>query len=53
MRLGDYDNDGFEDVFLYRWEAQLFHNDGAQSFYERQRKTEFFKSWVNPTAICF
>ena len=31
--LGDYDNDGFEDLFLYRWgRADLFHNDGGQRF---------------------
>ncbi len=31
--FGDYDNDGFEDLFLYRWGRQeLFHNDGGQRF---------------------
>jgi enediyne biosynthesis protein E4 len=31
--FGDYDNDGFEDLFLYRWgRADLFHNDGGQRF---------------------
>jgi hypothetical protein len=30
---GDYDNDGFDDLFLYRWgRPQLFHNDGGRSF---------------------
>jgi hypothetical protein len=30
---GDYDNDGFEDLFLYRWGRQeLFHNDRGQGF---------------------
>lgn len=30
---GDYDNDGFDDLFLYRWgRPELFHNDGGQRF---------------------
>jgi hypothetical protein len=30
---GDYDNDGFEDLLLYRWGRQeLFHNEGGKSF---------------------
>jgi hypothetical protein len=30
---GDYDNDGFEDLFVYRWGAPaLFHNDGGKAF---------------------
>lgn len=30
---GDYDNDGYEDLFLYRWGRQeLFHNDGGVAF---------------------
>jgi enediyne biosynthesis protein E4 len=31
---GDYDNDGFEDVVLYRWGRQdLFRNDGGRAFH--------------------
>jgi len=31
--FGDYDNDGYEDLFLYRWGRQeLFHNDGGRRF---------------------
>lgn len=29
---GDYDNDGYEDLFLYKWgRPELFHNDAGQS----------------------
>jgi hypothetical protein len=31
--FGDYDNDGFEDLFLYKWgRPELFHNDGGRAF---------------------
>ena len=30
---GDYDNDGYEDVFVYRWgKPELFHNEGGKGF---------------------
>src|SRR3989441_8790507 len=30
---GDYDNDGYEDLFLYKWgRPELFHNDGGRHF---------------------
>jgi hypothetical protein len=30
---GDYDNDGYEDLLLYKWgRSSLFHNDAGQSF---------------------
>jgi enediyne biosynthesis protein E4 len=30
---GDYDNDGFEDVIVYKWgKPELFHNDGGKAF---------------------
>ena len=30
---GDYDNDGFEDVFLYKWgRPELFRNEGGRRF---------------------
>jgi len=31
--FGDYDNDGFEDLFLYKWgRPQLFHNEHGERF---------------------
>ena len=30
---GDYDNDGYDDLLLYRWgRPELFHNDGGRGF---------------------
>ena len=35
---GDYDNDGYEDLFLYEWgRPELFHNDGGQRLHARHR----------------
>ena len=51
---GDYDNDGYEDLFLYKWgKPELFHNDAGQKF---SRVTDQAKlpAWVNAnTAIWF
>jgi hypothetical protein len=31
--FGDYDNDGYEDLLLYKWgRPELFHNDGGRAF---------------------
>ena len=44
---GDYDNDGFEDLFLYRWGRQdLFHNDRGQGF-TRVDATAGLPAWAN------
>jgi hypothetical protein len=51
---GDYDNDGYEDVFLYKWgRPELFHNDGGRHF-TRVTETAGLPTWVNAnTAIWF
>jgi len=51
---GDYDNDGYEDVFLYKWgKPELFHNEGGKSFTRVTDKANL-PSWVNAnTAIWF
>ncbi len=37
--FGDYDNDGFEDLLLYRWgRPELFHNDGGRRLHARHRQ---------------
>ncbi len=51
---GDYDNDGFEDLLVYKWGApELFHNDGGSKF-TRVTEQAGFPAWVNAnTAIWF
>lgn len=51
---GDYDNDGYEDVFLYKWgKPELFHNDGGKHF-TRVTEEAGLPPWVNAnTAIWF
>ena len=30
---GDYDNDGYEDLLVYKWgRSELFHNDAGKKF---------------------
>lgn len=51
---GDYDNDGYEDVFVYKWgRPELFHNDGGKHF-TRATEAAALPTWVNAnTAIWF
>jgi hypothetical protein len=51
---GDYDNDGYEDLFLYKWgKPELFHNDQGHGF-TRVSEQAGLPSWVNAnTAIWF
>jgi hypothetical protein len=51
---GDYDNDGYEDLFLYKWgKPELFHNDGGKHFTSVTDKAKL-PAWVNAnTAIWF
>lgn len=51
---GDYDNDGYEDLFVYKWgRPELFHNDGGRGF-TRVTDQANLPAWVNAnTAIWF
>jgi enediyne biosynthesis protein E4 len=44
---GDYDNDGFDDLLLYRWgRAELFHNERGRGF-TRVTEQAGLPSWAN------
>ncbi|MGV3723937.1 MAG: CRTAC1 family protein [Actinomycetota bacterium] len=44
---GDYDNDGFEDLFVYKWgRPELFHNEGGKSF-TRVTEAAGLPAWAN------
>jgi hypothetical protein len=51
---GDYDNDGYDDVLVYKWgRPELFHNDGGKHF-TRVSEQAGLPKWVNAnTAIWF
>ena len=51
---GDYDNDGFEDVLIYKWgRAELFHNERGEHF-TRVTEAAGLPPWVNAnTAVWF
>src|ERR1700737_2955249 len=51
---GDYDNDGYEDLFLIKWgRPELFHNDHGHGF-TRVSEQAGLPPWINAnTAIWF
>jgi enediyne biosynthesis protein E4 len=47
---GDYDNDGYEDVLIYKWgRPELFHNDGGKHF-TRVTEQAGLPAWINANA---
>jgi hypothetical protein len=44
---GDYDNDGYDDLLLYRWgRPELYHNDGGHAF-TRVSESASLPAWAN------
>ena len=51
---GDYDNDGFEDLFLIKWgRPELYHNDGGHGFTRVSEQAGLPKSINANTAVWF
>jgi len=49
----DYDNDGFPDLFVYKWgRPELFHNRGGKRF-DRVTETAGLPARVNANAACW
>ncbi len=47
---GDYDNDGYDDLLLYRWgRPELYHNDGGHGF-TRVSDLAGLPAWANVNA---
>ncbi|MEP6754836.1 MAG: CRTAC1 family protein [Chthonomonadales bacterium] len=51
--FGDYDNDGYEDLFIYKWgKPELFHNEGGMGF-KRVTDEANLPKWINANTACW
>jgi hypothetical protein len=50
---GDYDNDGWEDLYINKWgRPELFHNEGGKSF-TRVSEQAGLPKWLNANSACW
>ena len=50
---GDFDNDGFPDLLVYKWgKPELFHNNAGKGF-ERVTEKSGLPKWLNANAACW
>lgn len=48
---GDYNNDGYEDLFVYKWgQSRLFRNDEGEGFTEVTDSLDGLPDWMNANA---
>jgi enediyne biosynthesis protein E4 len=50
---GDFDNDGYEDLLVYKWgKPELFRNDGGKRFVSVTDKSGL-PAWINANSACW
>ena len=51
---GDYDNDGYDDVLVYKWgRPVLYHNDKGKHFTPVPQEKSGLPDWMNANSACW